>query len=132
MTELEAARKRIAELEEELAAMARQLAALTRYVFGKRSEQTPPPSCPGQLDLALETQQESPPPAPPAKPGRPKGGSRKGRQTRAGVLPGHLPVEETILVDPRLPADPGGWREISRVSTDRLERGPRRLIILRV
>ncbi|MDB6133279.1 MAG: family transposase, partial [Verrucomicrobiales bacterium] len=34
--------------------------------------------------------------------------------------------------DPRLPADPGGWREISRVSTDRLERGPRRLIILRV
>ncbi|RYD29771.1 MAG: hypothetical protein EOP86_21150 [Verrucomicrobiaceae bacterium] len=139
MTELEAAhqqiadqQKRIAQLEEELAAMARQLAALTRYVFGKRSEQTPPPSSAGQLDLALETQRESPPSTPPAKPGRPKGGSRKGRQSRAELLPGHLPVEETILVDPRVAADPGGWREISRVSTDRLERVPGKLIILRV
>ena len=132
MTELEAARKRIAELEEELAAMARQLAALTRYVFGKRSEQTPPPSSPGQLDLALETQQENPSPAPPAKPGGPKGGSRKGRRTRAELLPGHLPVEETVLVDPRVAADPGNWREIDRVSTDRLERVPGKLIILRV
>ena len=41
MTESEAAQQRIATLEEELAVMARQLAVLTRYVFGKRSEPEP-------------------------------------------------------------------------------------------
>ena len=147
MTELEAAllqqnadqqrrlaeqQKRIADLEEELAVMARQLAALTRYIFGKRSEQTPAPVG-SQPELALETQQESSPPAtPPAKPDKLKGGSRQGRKTRADLLPGHLPVEETILTDPRVDADPGNWREIDRVSTDRLERVPGKLIILRV
>ena len=56
MTELEAAQQqRIAELEEELAVLSRQLSALSRYVFGKRSEQTPPPG-PGQPELNLETE----------------------------------------------------------------------------
>ena len=41
-------------------------------------------------------------------------------------------MEETILRDPRVAADPGNWREIDRVSTDRLERVPGKLIILRV
>ncbi len=132
MTELETARRRIAELEEELAVMARQLAVLTRYVFGKRSEQTPPPPVGGQLDLALETEAESPPLPPPAKPDKPKGGSRKDRKTRAALLPDHLPVEETVLIDPLVAANPGLWREIDRVSTDRLERIPGKLIVLRV
>ena len=79
MTELEAARQqRIAQLEEELAVMARQLSALTRYVFGRRSEQTSPP-VPGQPELNLETEEESPPAAP-APPDKLKGGSRKGRK----------------------------------------------------
>lgn len=126
MTELETARqKRIAAFEEELA-------ALTRYVFGKRGEQTPPPPAGGQMDLALETETESPPLPPPAKPDRAKGGSRKDRKTRAALLPDHLPVEETVLIDPLVAADPDLWREIDRVSTDRLERVPGKLIVLRV
>lgn len=131
MTELEAARQRIATLEEELAVMARQLSALTRYVFGKRSEQTPPP-IPGQLDLNLETQSAEGPPAPPARPPRGKGGSRKGRKVRAQRLPDHLPVEETVLIPAQAAADPGNWREIGRDTSERLERIPGKLIILRV
>ena len=131
MTELEAARQRIATLEEELAVLARQLAALTRQVFGRRSEQTPPP-VPGQLDLNLETESVEELPAPPAPPDKPKGGSRKGRKVRAALLPDHLPVEETVLIHPQAAADPGNWREIDREVSERLERIPGKLVILRV
>ncbi len=132
MTELEAAQqKRIAGLEEELAVMARQLTALTRYVFGKRSEQTPPP-VPGQLDLDLEKESGEGRPAAPAAPDKPKGGSRKGRKVRAQRLPEHLPVEESVLLPAPVAADPGNWREISRDTSERLERIPGKLIILRV
>ena len=132
MTELEAAQqKRIAELEEELSVMARQLSALTRYVFGRRSEQTPPP-VPGQPELNLETEEDALPAALPAPPDKPKGGSRKGRKVRAALLPGHLPVEETVLIHPQVAADPANWREIGRDTSERLERIPGRLVILRV
>ncbi len=132
MTELEAAQqKRIATLEEELAVMTRQLTALTRYVFGRRSEQTPPP-VPGQLDLNLETESGGEPPAAPVSPDKPKGGSRKGRKVRAQLLPDHLPVEETVVVHPQVAADPGNWREIGRDVSERLERIPGKLVILRV
>ena len=131
MTELEAAQQRIVGLEEELAVMTRQLAALTRYVFGKRSEQTPPPG-PGQPELNLETETEQAPAAAPAPPDKPKGGSRKGRKVRAQLLPGHLPVEETVLIHPQVAADPANWREIGRDATERLERIPGKLVILRV
>ena len=131
MTELETAQKRIADLEEELVEVSRQLAVLTRYVFGKRSEQTPPPTA-GQLDLALVTEQEAPPLPPPAPPDKAKGGSRKGRKTRSDLLPDHLPVEETVLLDPLVAADPGNWREIDREISERLERVPGKLIILRL
>jgi transposase len=131
MTELEAARQRIATLEEELAVMARQLTALTRYVFGRRSEQTPPP-VPGQLDLNLETESGDEPPAPTAPPDKPKGGSHKGRKVRAQRLPDHLPVEETVVIHPLVAADPGNYREIARDVSERLERIPGKLVILRV
>ncbi len=131
MTELEAAQQRIATLEEELAVMARQLAVLTRYVFGKRSEQTPPP-LPGQPELELETEVDAPSTAAPAPPDKPKGGSRKGRKVRAQLLPAHLPVEETVIIHPQVAADPDNWREISRDSSDRLERIPGKVVILRV
>ena len=132
MTELEAAQqKRIAELEEELAVLTRQLAVLTRYVFGKRSEQTPPPVA-GQPELHLETEQEAPATPLPAPPDKPKGGSRKGRKVRAQRLPDHLPVEETVLIDAQVAADPGNWREIGRDASERLERIPGKLVILRV
>ncbi len=132
MTELEAAQqKRIAELEEELAVMTRQLSALTRYVFGRRSEQTPP-SVPGQPELILEMETAVPPAALPAPPDKPKGGSRKGRKVRAALLPEHLPVEETIIINPQAAADPDNWREIDRKVSERLERIPGKLVILRV
>ena len=131
MTELEAARKRIAELEEELAVLSRQLSALTRYVFGKRSEQTPAP-VPGQPELRLETEAEGPPAALPAPPDKPKGGSRKGRKVRTALLPDHLPVEETVIINPLVEADPDNWREIDRDVSERLERIPGKLVILRV
>ena len=131
MTELEAAQQRIAELEEELTVLSRQLSALSRYVFGKRSEQTPPP-VPGQPELRLETETEGPPAALPAPPDKPKGGSRKGRKVRAQLLPDHLPVEETVIIHPQVAADPGNWREIGRDTSERLERIPGKLVILRV
>lgn len=132
MTELEAAQqKRIAELEAEMAVLTRQLAALTRYVFGRRSEQTPPPG-PGQPELSLEMETEAPPALLPAPPDKPKGGSRKGRKVRAALLPDHLPVEETVIVNPLAEADPDNYREIDREVTERLERIPGKLVILRV
>ena len=131
MTELETAQKRIAELEEELAEVSRQLAALTRYVFGKRSEQTPAPGA-GQPELNLITEEEAPATPPPAPPDKPKGGSHKGRKIRSDLLPDHLPVEETVLIDVRAAADPDNWREIDREVTERLERVPGKLIILRL
>jgi len=131
VTELETAQKRIADLEEELAEVSRQLAVLTRYVFGKRSEQTPVPGA-GQPELNLITEEEAPATPPPAPPDKPKGGSRKGRKIRSQLLPDHLPVEETILIDARAAADPDNWREIDREVTERIERVPGKLIILRL
>ena len=126
-----AQQKRIAELEEELAVLTRQLKALTRYVFGKRSEQTPAP-VPGQPELILEMETQAPPAALPAPPDKPKGGSRKGRKVRAALLPDHLPVEETVIVNPLAEADPDNYREIDREVSERLERIPGKLVILRV
>lgn len=109
MTELVAAQqKRIATLEEEMAVMARQIMALIRYIFGGRSEQTPPP-VPGQSDLHLETESGGESPAPPATPDKSKGGSRRGRKIHAQRLAAHLAVKETVLTNSLVAADPGDW-----------------------
>ena len=91
MSELDAARERIAELEEQLAETRRQLDSLARIVFGRKSERTPPSPIPGQMDLDLDLRKENAAieNAPPAKSKRRKGGSRKGRKTRAALLPEH-------------------------------------------
>jgi transposase len=111
--------------------MARQLTALTRYVFGRRSEQAPPP-VPGQLAVDLETESGGEPPAASAPPDRLKGGSRKGRKVCVQRLRGHLSVEETSIINPLVAADPGNYREIARDLSGCLERIPGKLVILRV
>ena len=134
MSELDAARQRIAELEEQLAETRRQLDALARIVFGRKSERTPPPPIPGQMDLDLDLQKENAAieNAPPAKPKRRKGGSRKGRKTRAALLPEHLPVQEHVIIPPEVKAAPDNWREIRREQTDVLERIPPQSVRLRI
>ena len=124
MSELDAANQRIAELEEQLAETRRQLDSLARIVFGRKSERTPPSPIPGQMDLDLDLRKENAAieNAPPAKPKRRKGGSRKGRKTRAALLPAHLPVQEHVIIPPEVKAAPENWREIRREQTDFLER----------
>jgi transposase len=131
MPELEAARQRIAELEEQLAETKRQLDVLARIVFGRKSERTPPPPIPGQMDLELGLEDAAIENAPPAKPKRRKGGSQKGRKTRAALLPEHLPVQEHVIIPPEVKAAPDNWREIRREQTDFLERIPPQLFRLR-
>jgi transposase len=129
VSELESAQqKHIAELEERLAETQRQLDLLMRHVFGRRSERTPPPADPAQMDLELVAENEAIESAPPVRPARAKGGSRKGRKVRAALWPEHLPVEETVLVPPAVQAAPGQWREIGREVSERLERIPGKLL----
>ena len=129
MTDLEIEqRKCIAELREKLEITQRQLDLLIRHVFGKKSEQTPPPPVPGQMDLELEVENEAIENAPPLKQGKPKGGSRKGRKVRGALLPDDLPVEETVIIPPAVQAEPDRWREIDREVSERLERIPGKLI----
>jgi transposase len=133
MSELEAARQRIAELEEQLAETRRQLDVLARIVFGRKSERTPPPPIPGQMDLELGLENAAIEHAPPLpKKQRRKGGSRKGRKTRTARLPEHIPVQEHTILPPEVKADPEGWREIRREETEFLERIPRQLLRIRI
>lgn len=133
MPELEAARQRIAELEEQLAETRRQLDLLARHVFGRKSERTPPPPIPGQMDLDLGEENAAIEKALPApKPKRRKGGSRKGRKTRAALLPEHLPVREEVIIPPEVQANPGQWREIRREQTEFVERIPSQCYRLRI
>ena len=129
VTELEIAQQKcIADLREKLEITQRQLDLLIRHVFGKKSEQTPPPPVPGQMDLELETENAAIESEPPLKPQKPKGGSRKGRKIRGALLPDDLPVEETVLIPAVVQAAPDRWRRIGEEISERLERIPGRLI----
>ena len=134
MTELEAAQqKRIAELEEKLEQTQRQLDLLVRQIFGRKSEQSQYPQ-PNQLVLELVGEGESEEGEPPAKPTKPskRGGSSKGRKTRAQRLPDNLPVEETVIIPLQVQENPDQWRRISEEMTERIERYPGRAVRLRV
>ena len=132
MTDLTAANQRIAELEEKLREVQRQVDFLARQLFGKKSEQTPAPPDAAQMDLALEMENAAIENAPPAKAEKKKGGSRKGRKMRAALLPADLPVEETVINPPEVEAAPDQWRRIGAQSVERLERIPGRLFIQRI
>lgn len=138
MTELERARGRIAELErklsfaeEKLSFAMDQLAVLQRHVFGRKSERTPPPAVPGQLELEIELSEEDEEsgraPEDVAAAGKKKGGSRKGRQTRAALFPESLPVVVRELVPLEVQAAPERWRRIGEEVSEKLERDPARV-----
>jgi transposase len=128
VSELETAQRRIGELEDQLAETKRQLEILVRHVFGKRSERTPPPANPAQMDLELAAENAAIESAPPARPAKAKGGSKKGRKVRGALLPESLPVEEKVLIPLRVQAAPDHYREIRREVSERLERIPGKLI----
>lgn len=133
VTELEIMlQKENEELKEKLAHTQRQLDVLTRQIFGKKSEQTPGPPNAAQLDLSLEMENAAIESALPVKPAKKRRGSLKGRKIRTALLPAGLPVEETIINPAEVDAAPDQWRRIGEESTERLERTPGRLFILRI
>lgn len=55
----------------------------------------------------------------------------KKRATRSPRDLSHLPVEQTVLVRDEVIADPGAYRELERIITDRLDYQPGRILIQR-
>ncbi len=132
MSELEAAKQRIAELEEQLAQTKRQLDLLVRQVFGKKSEQSRYPQL-DQLELEIVVEENKAIEGePPTEPNQKKGGSRKDRKTRGQLLPENLPVEETEIIPLAVQAEPQKWRRIGEEVAERVERYPGRMVRLRV
>jgi transposase len=80
------------------------------------------------MDLELQAEEEAIESAPQPPPDKPKGGSRKGRKTRAALLPDHLPIEETVLIPEEVKSAPENWRRIGEEVAERLERIPGRFV----
>lgn len=118
-------------LKDRLAELERQNAMLLRHVFGKKSEQTPalPPD---QIELTLELEDAAIDDEPVTPPTKPKRGSLKGRKVRNELWPVGLPVEETVLIPACVQQDPDNWRRISENTSERLERRPARIVVLRL
>jgi transposase len=132
VTELEIAQQQqIAELTEQLEEVRRQYERLVRQIFGRKSEQTPPPVA-GQMDLKLEAENALIAGEPPARPEKKKGGSKKGRKMRAELLPENLPVEETVIIPVAVQAEPEKWRRINEEVRELLERIPAKYIRVRL
>lgn len=120
----------IARLKAENELLRQKLDLIIRQLFGKKSETLDP----AQLELlpeidaakkALAAEPEDPGPAaePPAKQKR---GPRKPRDLS------HLEVRETLLVRDEVLADPDNFREMTRVTTDRLDYQPAVIFINRL
>ena len=131
-----AQQRRIAELEEKLTFAMDQLAVLQRHVFGRKSERTPPPAVPGQLELKMDLLDEDVEIERALKDaaasGKKKGGSRKGRQTRAALFPASLPVVVRELVPLEVQVAPELWRRIGEEISEKLERDPARVYLHRL
>lgn len=143
MTELETAHQRITELESQVDDLQQRVAMFTRQIFGQKTEQTRVPE-PGQIEFALDPQvneatqtnaengEIETTPIQPAQPAKQKGGSQKGRKTRAQLLPEHLPVEATEIIPVAVQQAPEQYRRIGEEVVDKLERTPGKVIILRL
>lgn len=130
MDELSTAREKISQLESRVEELAAQVAWFKRQMFGRKSEQLPPEDAEGQGLLEIEEQLiEQAAMAPP--PGKPKGGSRKGRRIRALRLPPDLPVREQIIIPLVVQQEPEAYRRIGQEVTERLELEPGHLYLLR-
>lgn len=112
----------------EIALLKQAVDALTRRIFGSKSESLDP----GQLELLLDPDAaKKAPAAAPEGPGpaaeedhRPKTG-RKPRQPR---IPEYLPVIEEILDPPEVQADPAAWRHIGEEVREQLDYRPGRFL----
>jgi transposase len=123
MDELSTARDEISQLKEQVAKLAAQVAWFKRQMFGRKSEQLPPDDPENQALLELEDhliEQAASAPAP----RKPKGGSRKGRRTRALRLPPDLPVREETIIPLVVQQEPEAHRRIGEEVTERLELEP--------
>ena len=120
---------RVRELTETVESLKSTLAWFRRNMFGRKSEQMPnDPEAQALLGLeyAMIDKAALPPPEKKAK-----GGSRKGRQTRAMRLPPDLPVKEDTIIPLAVQEEPEKWRRISQEVTERLEIEPGKLFLRR-
>lgn len=124
--ELEA---RVKELTETVEGLKSTLAWFRRNMFGRKSEQMPnDPEEQALLELEDALIDKAARSAPEKKA---KGGSRKGRQTRAMRLPPDLPVKEETIIPLAVQEAPDKWRRIAQEVTERLEMEPGNLFLLR-
>lgn len=125
-SELEARVKELSATVEELRS---QLAWFRRNMFGRKSEQMPnDPEEQALLELEDSMIDKAARSAPEKKA---KGGSRKGRQTRAMRMPPDLPVKEETIIPLAVQEAPEKWRRISQEVTERLEMEPGKLFLMR-
>lgn len=121
--------ERVKELSATVEELRSQLAWFRRNMFGRKSEQMPnDPEAQALLGLEDAMIDKAALPAPEKKA---KGGSRKGRQTRAMRMPADLPVKEETIIPLAVQEAPDKWRRIAQEVTERLEMEPGKLFLLR-
>jgi transposase len=118
----------IARQSAEIALLKQAVDALTRRIFGAKSESLDP----GQLELQLDPDASKKAPAvAPEGPGPAAEGdhrSRRGKKPRQPRIPEHLPVIEEILDPPEVQADPDAWRHIGEEVREQLDYRPGRFL----
>ena len=121
--------ERVKELSATVEELRSQLAWFRRNMFGRKSEQMPnDPDAQALLGLEDAVIDKAALLAPEKKA---KGGSRKGRQTRAMRMPPDLPVREETIIPLAVQEAPDKWRRIAQEVTERLEMELGKLFLLR-
>ena len=121
--------ERVKELSATVEELRSQLAWFRRNMFGRKSEQMPnDPDAQALLGLEDAVIDKAALLAPAKKA---KGGSRKGRQTRAMRMPPDLPVREETIIPLAVQEAPDKWRRIAQEVTERLEMELGKLFLLR-
>jgi len=124
--ELEA---RVKELTETVEDLKSQIAWFRRNMYGRKSEKLPEDVEEQELLKLEDAMIKKAACSAPEK--KAKGGSRKGRQTRAARLPADLPVKEETIVPLPVQEAPEKWRRIAEEVTERLEMEPGKLFLVR-
>ena len=120
---------RVKELSATVEELRSQLAWFRRNMFGRKSEKLDfDPQDQALLELEDAMIEQAALPAPEKKR---KGGSRKGRQTRAMRMPPDLPVKEETIIPLAVQEAPEKWRRIAQEVTERLEMEPGKLFLKR-
>lgn len=118
----------IARQSAEIALLKQAVDALTRRIFGAKSESLDP----GQLELLLDPDaSKKAPAAAPEGPGpvaEEERLNKRGKKPRQPRIPEHLPVIEEILDPPEVQADPAAWRHIGEEVREQLDYRPGRFL----